>query len=110
MLPIAGVWKEVLHWPVKISQIFTTPASSLEIATPSSTCRLTDLIETGASDVDSESGIAGSADEEPIFQNLTDLSSDDEIREEENVREVILPVCPVRVSTRQGSELVMLQM
>ena len=107
---MAGVWKEVLQWPVKISQVLTTPALSLEVAIPSATCRLTDLIETGASSVDSESGVAGSADEEPVCQNLTDLSKDDEIREEENVREVISPVCPVRVSTKQGSGLVMLQM
>ena len=107
---MAGVWKEVLQWPVKISQIFTTPAESLEIAIPSATCRLIDKIETGASGVDSESGVAGSADEEPVCQNLTELSQDDEIREEENVREMTDAVCPVRVSTRQGSGLVMLQM
>ena len=86
--------------PVRISQVFTTPAESLEIAIPSVACRLTDLIETEASSEDSESGATGSADEVSICQNLIDLSSDDDIREEENVREVMLLVCPVRVSTR----------
>ena len=76
--------------PVRISQVFTTPAESLEIAIPSVACRLTDSIETEANSEDSEPGATGSADEVPICQNLIELSSDDEIREEENVREVML--------------------
>ena len=38
----------------------------------------------------------------PIFQNLTDLSYDAEMREEgeENAREVIAVAWPIKVSTR----------
>ena len=96
--------------PVRISQVFTTLAESLEMAIPSVACRLTDLIGTGVSGVDSGSGTVRSADKALVCQNLIDLSEDDEIREEENVREVMLLVCPVRVSTRQGSKPVMSQM
>ena len=96
--------------PVGISQIFTSPAESLEVAVPSVACRLTDQIGTGVSGVDSESGTARSDDKVLVCQNLIDLSPDDEIREEENMREVMSLVCPVRVSTRQGSKLVMSQM
>ena len=70
-----------------ISQVFTTPAESLEITIPSVACRLTDLIGTGVGGVGSKSVIAKSADKALVCQNLTDLSWDDEIREEENVRE-----------------------
>ena len=75
--------------PVRISQVFTTPAESLEIAIPLVTCRLTDLIGAGVSSVDFELDAAGSTDKVLVCQNLIDLSPDDEIREEENMREVM---------------------
>ena len=83
-----------------MSQVFTTPALSLEIAIPLVACRLTDLIAAEASGVDSESVATRSIGKVLVCKNLTDLSQDDEMREEENTREVISPVCPVRVSTR----------
>ena len=92
-----------------MSQVFTTPASSLEIAIPLVTCRLIDMILAEASGMDSESVVTGSTGKGPICQNLTDLSMDDEMREEENIREEISLVCPVRVLTRQGTELLIFQ-
>ena len=91
-------------------QIFTIPAESLEIAIPSVACRLTDTIEAEASGVGSGSAATGSVGEAPVCQNLIELSQDEEIREEENTREVMSPVCPMKVSTRQGSDLVISQM
>ena len=46
--------------------------------------------------VDFGSATVGPANKSPICQNLTDLSSDDKIREEgeENAREEIILVCP----------------
>ena len=41
---IAGIWKDALQRPVEISQVFTTPFLSLEIAIPALACRLTDMI------------------------------------------------------------------
>ena len=108
--PLAGVWKDSLQRPVEMSQIFTTPSESLEMAIPSVDCRLTDLIEAEASGVDSESAATGSVGKAPVCQNLIDLSWDEEIREEENTREVMRSVCPMKVSTRQGSDLVISQM
>ena len=93
-----------------MSQVFTTPASSLEIAIPLVACRLTDLIAAEASGVDSESVATRSTGKVPVCQNLTDPSSDVEMRDEENTREVIFLVCPVRVLTRQGVKPVIFQM
>ena len=89
-----------------MSHILSVPAESLEIAIPSSVCRLTDLVEAEESDVN-----FGSVDEVPICQNLTDRSLDAEMREEgeENLREGITAVCPTKVSTRRWFELVMSQ-
>jgi len=42
--PWAEVWKDALQWPVKISQVLTTPPISLEIAMPSMVCRLISVI------------------------------------------------------------------
>jgi len=92
-----------------MSQVFTTPAESLEIAIPLFTCRPTDLIEAKTGGVGTKSVVTGSADEVLICQNLIDPSQDDEIREEKNIREVMCWVCPMNVSTRWGSELVMFQ-
>ena len=78
-----GVEKDVLQRPVEISQTVTIPLEVLERAIPSSTCRLTDTSEARAGSVDSESV------EAPICQNLIDLSLDNEMREDENAREVI---------------------
>jgi hypothetical protein len=64
-----------------MSQVFTTPAESLEIAIPSLACRLTDSIEAEVDGVVFDQ-LTGSVDEPPICQNLTDLSSDAEMREE----------------------------
>ena len=94
-----------------MSQVLTTPSTSHEIAIPSFVCRVMDLIGAEVRDVDWGSVIAGSDGEVPICQNLIELSQDDEIREEgeENTREVILSVCPTKVSMAQGFELVMSQ-
>ena len=83
-----------------MSQVLTTPYPSHEIAMPSLVCRAIDLIGAKTRDVDWRSVIAGSDDEVPICQNLIELSKDDEMREEgeENVREVILSLCPTKVS------------
>jgi len=86
-----------------VSHLLTTPAESLEIATASLACTLTDSIDAEVSGVDSELVATGSADVAPICQNLTDLSSDAEMREEENVRELMKRVCPTKVSMRRGS-------
>ena len=72
-----------------MSQVFTTPASSLEIAIPLFACKLTDLILAEASGVDSKLVATKSTDEVPVCQNFTDPSKDDEMREEENTREEI---------------------
>ena len=94
------VWKVALQWPVEISQVFTTPSASLEIATPALVCRLTDLIEGGLGGVDSGSVAAVSADRLLICQNLIEKSLDAEIREEgeENIREVIASEWPTKVA------------
>ena len=86
-----------------MSQVLTTPASSIEKANPSFDCRLTALIEAEVTSVDSVPDATGSADEALICQNLTDPSPPDaeiRVREEEKTREVILCVCPMRVLTR----------
>ena len=94
-----------------MSQVLTTPSPSHEIAMPSFVCRAMDLIGAKTRDVDWRSVIAGCDDEVPICQNLIELSSDDEMREEgeENAREVMSLVCPTKVSMMQGFEWVMSQ-
>ena len=92
-----------------MSQIFTTPSQSLEMAIPSVACRLIDLILAEGSDVDSGPVVTRSVDKAPACQNLIEQSPDDEIREEENVREVRY-ICPVRVLIRQGTKLMISQM
>ena len=79
---------------VEISQAFITPSESYVITIPSFDCRVIDLIDTEGRDVGFGSIMGRSVDWAPICQNLTDLSSDAEMRvvEEENIREVILPV------------------
>jgi hypothetical protein len=91
-----------LQIPVEISQVFTTPSLSLEIAIPVPAWRPTDRILDEVSGADSGSVITGSVDKAPTCQNLTYLSSDTETREdgEENARDQIGPVCPTRVPTR----------
>jgi hypothetical protein len=91
-----------------MSHILTTPAESLEIAIPSFACRLMDMIGAEVGDMDSGSVTNGSA-EALICQNLTDLSLDAEMREEENVREVMELVCPIKVLMGYGFRLVMSQ-
>ena len=89
--------------PVERSQVFTTPASSLEIAIPSFVCRLTDWIGDKICGRDPESVVVWFFDDVPICQNLTDPSVDAEIRErgEENARAVISLMWPTKVSIRQ---------
>jgi hypothetical protein len=96
---LAGVWNDPLQRPVDRSHIFNIPSKSLEIAIPPSACRLTDSIEVEADGMDSGSLTTRPVGEVPIFQRLTDLSLDAEVREEkgENVREVMLSVCSVKV-------------
>ena len=65
-----------------MSQVFTTPVSSLEIAIPLVAYRLMDMILAEASGVDSESVAARLTGETLVCQNLTDPSQDDEMREE----------------------------
>jgi hypothetical protein len=61
--------------------------------------------------VDLGSIMAGPVDWAPICQNLTELSPDAEIRVvgEENTREVMSLVWPIKVSTSWGLELVIFQ-
>ena len=61
------------------------------IVIPSSACRVMDLIGAEVRGADFGSIMAGSIDGAPICQNLTDLSTDAEIRVvgEENAREAI---------------------
>jgi len=79
VVPLAGVWKDALWQPVKMSQVFTTPDESLEIATPSLTCRLTDSIEDGVGGVDIVQVMPWSAGGVPVSQNLTVWSLDAEM-------------------------------
>ena len=90
-----------MQLPVEISQVFTTPAESLEIAIPSLTCSLTDSIEAKVG-VGPGLTVTLSDDAVPICQNLTDSSQDAEMIEEGevNAREVMLSVWPVNVSRR----------
>ena len=87
------------------------PSESLVMVIPSFVCRVMDLIGAEAGDPDSGLVTIGSIDGAPICQNLTNLSIDAEMRVvgEENVREVILLIWPMKVSTRWGSELVISQ-
>ena len=80
-----------------MSHIFTTPAISLEMAMPSLACRVTDLIEAGVDGVVIASVTTGAGDKAPTCQSLTDRSSDAEMREEENAREIMV-LCPTKVS------------
>jgi hypothetical protein len=84
-----GTWKVALQRPVEISQVFTAPFASLEIAIPALACRLTERIEGNVGEVGTGSVAAGSVDKVPICQNLIELSMDAEMREEgeENTRE-----------------------
>lgn len=83
-----------------MSQLLTTPAESPERAIPSFVCSLTSLIGAEVSDVGSEPVAAGSIDEVPDSQSLTDPSQDDEMREEENVIDRTVSECPMKVPTR----------
>ena len=83
--------------PVEISQVFTLPSESLEMTIPSLVCRETDMIEAEVGGVVIVPVIAGSVDESPICQNLTDLSGDAEMRKEENARELMPSLCPMKV-------------
>ena len=83
-----------MQMPVERSQALITPSESDVKATPSFDCRVTDLIDAEGRDAGFRSIVAGSVDWAPICQNLTELSSDADIRvvEEGNRREVILLV------------------
>ena len=78
------------------------PSESLVMVIPSFVYRVMDLIGAGVRDVDFGSTTTGSIDGAPICQNLTDLSQDAEMRVvgEENAREVIPAVWPMKVSMR----------
>ena len=78
------------------------PSESLVMTIPSFACRVMDLTGAEAGDTDFGSITTGSIDGAPICQNLTDLSLDAEMRVmgEENAREVISSVWPMKVSTR----------
>ena len=105
---LAGVRKDALQRPVAISQDLTSPAESLDTAIPPPS-RLTDMIEAEVGGVDSRLAVTGSVGMGPISQNLINPSSDDEMREEENVREVMKLVCPRKVLVGWWSKLVMSQ-
>ena len=81
-----------------MSQVVTTPAELLEITMPSLTCRPTDRIALG--EVDIVLATTGSVDRAPICQNLTVESHEAEMGEAENMMELMLLVCPTRVSMR----------
>jgi len=87
-----GVWNDILQRPVEISQAVTIPSLSPERAMPSSAYILTNQIGAGVGATDSETAEAS------ICQKLIDLSLDDDMREEENTREVMSLVWPTRVS------------
>ena len=74
-------------------------------------CKVMDLIGAKTREVDCRLVVAWSIDEVPICQNLIESSSDDETRQEgeENARQEMSSVCPIKVSMMQGSELVMSQ-
>ena len=74
-----------------MSQVFNSPSVLLEMATPALALRLIDETKGRVVEVDSGLTTPGSTDERPICQNLTDLSKDVEIREEEeeNTREEV---------------------
>ena len=95
LLPLAGVLKEVLQRPVETSHTLTIPAESLEIAIPSLACILIDSIDAELVGMGVGSIATWSTNKVSISQNLTVLSSDAEIREEENMRELIK--CYVRI-------------
>ena len=99
---MAEVWKDAVQRPVEISQTFTMPPESLVIAIPYFACRVMDVIANEVVDVDFGLVATRSVDRAPICQNLTDLSIDAEIRidGEENTREVMFLVWPIKVSTR----------
>ena len=73
-------------------------------------CRLTDSILATVSEVSCELIVTRSGNKDQIFQNLTNLSLDAEMREgEENIRDLISSAWPTKVSTRWGSGLVISQ-
>ena len=72
-----------------MSQLLSTPAESEERAMPMFVCSLTDLIGAELSGVCPDPVAAESIDEIPNCQSLTDPSPDDEIREEENVMDLM---------------------
>ena len=80
-----------MQTPVEISQVFTTPAESLEMTMLSLACRLMDSIMTEWNEVVCSFYVTLSVDKAPSSQNLADLSSDIETRQEgeENIRDVI---------------------
>ena len=99
---LVGDWKDPLQSPVEVSQVFIVPSESLEIVIPSFACRMIDVIGAEVRGVDFGSVVTGSADRAPICQNLIDWSLEVEMRveEEENAREVISSVWPMKVLTR----------
>lgn len=92
-----------------MSQVLTTPFSSTVIATPYFACKLMDMIAVELSYVDSRSTATGSAGKVSICQNLIDPLLDDMRREEDNVREVMSLVCPMKGLVRNEPKLVMTQ-
>ena len=72
-----------------MSQVFTTPTESREMATPPLTYRLTDLIEDGSDEVNNTSVVTESVGRALVFQNLTVLSHEVETRKSGNMREVM---------------------
>ena len=72
-----------------MSQVFTTADKSHEITRPALTWRVTDIIRAKVSGFDVILVMAGIVGEVPICQNLTDSSADPEMREEENIRQMI---------------------
>ena len=88
----SNVWKSALRRPVERFQSPTTPTELIEMAIPSSACRTMDVTLAEASAVDLVSIIAPFGEEPPICQNLTDLSLDAEMTEEENtIEEMLFP-------------------
>ena len=65
------------------------------------------MVDVGASGMGSVSAMTDSVGEATICKNLTVLSSEAEMREEENVRKATYFACPTKVPTRQGSESAM---
>ena len=97
----AGVWKDALERPVERPHVLTTPSELIGIAIPSLAYRPMDKIGAEMREVGSGLVATWPSNEALICQNLTDLSKDTEMREEEENAEARRSLW-LTVSTRRG--------